>query len=182
MTTAPAYFDQMLEVFAADEARLNTLDAAIGDGDHGTTMRRGLTAAANAQVGSKAKAFMRASGGASGTLFGLLLLEIEGFLSSSEQKLDVRLGRALERIQDLGQAEPGDKSMVDALAPAVEVLRQKGGLEAALAAAEKGRDATVPMKARRGRARYVEHAGEGHVDPGATSVCLILAGLDGEGS
>ena len=58
----------------------------------------------------------------------------------------MRLGRALERIQDLGQAETGDKSMVDALAPAVEVLRQKGGLEAALAAAEKGRDATVPIE------------------------------------
>lgn len=180
MIAPSAYFDRLLDVFSAQEARLNKLDAAIGDGDHGTTIKRGLTAAAAADDGKKAKAFMRASGGASGTLFGLLLIEIERHLAGDGQALERHLARALERISDLGQARQGDKSMIDALAPAVETLKTGGDAKAALQAAEKGRDATVPMHAKRGRARYVENGGEGHMDPGAASVCLMFAALLGE--
>jgi len=178
--SARPYFERLRSIFSSEKATLDALDAAIGDGDHGTTMLRGLTAADRAEDGRQAKAFMRASGGASGTLFGLLFYEIESWLEDSGETLETHLRRALDRIRDLGAAEPGDKSMVDALSPAVSALHRVNGLEAALVAAEKGRDATRAMRARRGRARYVEQAGEGHIDPGATSVCHILEALGGE--
>lgn len=175
--TARAYFQHLLSIFKAEEMRLDDLDAAIGDGDHGTTMLRGLKAAAKADDGRQAKAFMRASGGASGTLFGLVLHEIELYLTDDKTALAAHLERAMERIKTLGKVAPGDKSMVDALDPAIRALEAGGDLNEAVAAADAGRDATRDMAARRGRARYVENAGAGHVDPGATSVCLILKAL-----
>jgi dihydroxyacetone kinase-like protein len=178
--SAQHYFDRLFEVFETEAAHLNGLDAAIGDGDHGSTMLRGLAAARKAEPGVQARAFMRASGGASGTLFGLVLIEIESFLAGSGRSLESHLGRALERVRELGQAEPGDKSMVDALSPAVSALHAGGSLGEALAAATAGCESTRDMKALRGRARYVENAGVGHIDPGATSVCLMLSLLPEE--
>lgn len=175
------YFTQLRSVYESQKDRLDDLDAAIGDGDHGSTMLRGLSAAANAEDGRLAKAFMRASGGASGTLFGLILHEIEIHLSGSDMTLALQLERALERIKTLGKVEAGDKSMVDALEPAVRTLRDGGSLADALEAAEAGREATRDMAARRGRAKYVENAGVGHVDPGAASVCLMLEALRATG-
>ncbi len=175
--SARGYFERLLEVFSADEQRLNQLDADIGDGDHGTTMVRGLKAAVAADDGRQAKAFMRASGGASGTLFGLVLHEVEQHLGGQDAGQELQLERAIERIKTLGKVRAGDKTMIDALEPAAQALRDGGSLRAALAAAEKGRDATRDMPARSGRARYVENAGVGHVDPGATSVCLMLKAL-----
>ena len=178
--TARRFFEKLQALYGNEQARLNELDAAIGDGDHGSTMLRGLSAAVKAGDGLRAKAFMRASGGASGALFGLILHEIELHLSGSERSLAAHLGRGLERIKELGKVAAGDKSMVDALEPAVAALDAGRGIGAAVAAAEDGRDATRDMAARRGRARYVENAGKGHVDPGAASVCLILGVLAGE--
>ena len=80
--TAKPFFAALRARFAQETDRLNALDAAIGDGDHGATMLRGLTKAEAAEDGTRAKAFMRASGGASGTLFGLILLEIEAHLEA----------------------------------------------------------------------------------------------------
>jgi dihydroxyacetone kinase-like protein len=94
-----------------------------------------------------------------------------------EDGLAAGLRRALGRVQDLGQVAAGDKSMVDALAPAVAALEAGQGLAAAAAAARAGREATRAMAARRGRARHVEGAGRGHLDPGAVSVHLLLAVL-----
>lgn len=119
---------------------------------------------------------MRASGGASGTLFGLIFHEIENHLENGAS-LAEGLGRAADRIADLGEVQPGDKTMIDALAPAVGTLLEGGSLADAVAAAADGRDATVALKARAGRASYVENAGAGHVDPGAVSVHLVLATL-----
>ncbi|MSU91221.1 DAK2 domain-containing protein [Rhodobacteraceae bacterium 2CG4] len=178
--SAERFFVALRDRIAAEAARLNALDAALGDGDHGATMLRGLTRAAAAEDGARAKAFMRASGGASGTLFGLVLHEIEQHLDGGAD-LGAGLARAEARIRDLGQVRPGDKSMIDALAPAVAALRG-GDLPAAVAAAEAGRDATVALRARRGRAQYVEGAGAGHVDPGAVSVAMMLAVLAQVGS
>ncbi len=178
--TARRFFDRLMPLFTKEQSRLNDLDAAIGDGDHGSTMVRGLTAAAKADDGRQAKAFMRASGGAAGTLFGLILHEIELYLNGSGKKLADHLDRALERIRKLGRAEVGDKSMVDSLDPAVSALQAGRSIDDAADAAEAGRDATRDMAARRGRARYVENAGRQHVDPGATSVCLILRALANE--
>lgn len=169
------YFNRLHAVFATQMEHLNTLDAAVGDGDHGSTMLRGLTKAAKAENGLRAKAFMRASGGASGTLFGLILIAIEAHLENGAA-LEAGLKTACDRICDLGEVKVGDKSMVDALAPAVEAL-QNGGLPAAIAAAAAGRDSTQPLVARRGRSQYVEDGGKGHIDPGSVSVVLFLQTL-----
>lgn len=171
--SAERYFTALRDLAEAERDRLNALDAALGDGDHGSTLLRGLTRAAGAADGARAKAFMRASGGASGTLFGLVLHEIEQHLDNGAD-LAAGLARAEARIRDLGQVKPGDKSMVDALSPAVAALRG-GALAAAVTAAEQGRDATVEMVARRGRAQYVEGGGKGEIDPGAVSLTMMLA-------
>jgi dihydroxyacetone kinase-like protein len=176
---ARAYFERLQAVYTREQPRLDQLDAAIGDGDHGTTMLRGLNAAVKAEDGRQARAFMRASGGASGTLFGLVLHELEQYLGGAVP--DLHLDRAIERIKTLGKVKTGDKTMVDALEPAARALEGGGSLDDALAAAIEGRDSTCAMPARSGRARYVENAGAGHVDPGATSVCLMLHVLAGRG-
>jgi len=173
--SAEAFFARLLEKFTAEMAHLNALDAAVGDGDHGSTMLRGLTKAASAEEGRRAKAFMRASGGASGTLFGLILIAIEAHLDSGAD-LATGLRTACERICDLGEVKVGDKSMVDALAPAVAALGSSS-LSDAIEAAAKGRDSTEPLVARRGRAQYVEDGGKGHIDPGSVSVVIFLETL-----
>ena len=173
--SAEPFFAALKARFAEEVERLNALDAAVGDGDHGATMLRGLTKAVAAQEGARAKAFMRASGGASGTLFGLILLEIENHLETGAP-LQSGLAKACERICDLGEVAPGDKSMVDALAPAIVAL-ESGDLQAAIQAASAGRDGTKALRARRGRAQYVENGGQGHLDPGAVSVVIFLETL-----
>ena len=174
--SAEAFFSELKARFTSESQGLNALDAAIGDGDHGTTMLRGLNKAVSAERGKRAKAFMRAAGGASGTLFGLVLLEIEAHLEEGAPLQD-GLTRACERICDLGEVALGDKSMVDALSPAIAALGT-GDLTAAIAAAETGRDSTKDLSARRGRAQYVEDGGRGHVDPGAVSVVIFLETLN----
>ncbi len=173
--SAELFFISLYAKFADQLAHLNALDAAVGDGDHGSTMLRGLTKAISAEDGKRAKAFMRASGGASGTLFGLILISIEAHLESGAP-IREGLATACARICDLGEVKVGDKSMVDALAPAVAAL-QAGDLVAAIAAAKHGRDSTQALVARRGRSQYVEDGGKGHIDPGSVSVVIILETL-----
>ena len=175
MTVAQQYFTRLLASIKARKDELNALDAALGDGDHGTTMLRGLTRAAEAEAGLGAKAFMRASGGAAGTLFGLVLVAIERHLNS-DADLAAELALAETRICDLGQVKPGDKSMIDALSPAVAALKE-GDLDAAILAARQGCEATIALEARRGRAQYVEGKGRGHQDPGATSIVILFEDL-----
>jgi len=173
--SAEQYFAQLHQTFTTQKSHLNALDAAVGDGDHGSTMLRGLTKAAGAADGARAKAFMRASGGASGTLFGMILIAIEAHLETGAD-LAQGLQTACDRICDLGEVKVGDKSMVDALAPAVAALKT-GDLAAAIAAAAAGRDSTMPLVARRGRSQYVEEGGKGHIDPGSVSVVIFLQTL-----
>lgn len=173
--SAEPFFIALKARFAAEADRLNALDAAIGDGDHGATMLRGLTKAVGAENGKRAKAFMRASGGASGTLFGLILLEIEAHLETSAP-LHAGLSKACDRICDLGEVAKGDKSMVDALNPTIAAL-EAGDMHAAIQAAKDGRDSTKDLRACRGRAQYVENGGRGHLDPGAVSVVYFLETL-----
>lgn len=158
-----ALLDALVERFETMEAYLNGLDAATGDGDHGATMLKGLRAAA-ADPDAAAKAFRRAAGGASGSLFAVLIEALE------QDDHVAALAGAAEKITALGQAQPGDKTMLDALIPASGAASP---LEAAMAAAI-GRDTTKAMAARRGRAKHVEGAGVGHVDAGATSVAEML--------
>lgn len=171
--TAQLYFQRLYEQVKSRANDLNALDRALGDGDHGTTMARGLSHAVGADMGMGAKKFMRASGGASGTLFGLILHEIERHLDHNHD-LTVGLGRALTRICDIGHVTVGDKSMVDALAPAVHALQSGQPLHDAIKQAEQGRDSTCDLRAKRGRAQYVENQGLGHIDPGAVSVVVLL--------
>ncbi|MYA88381.1 MAG: DAK2 domain-containing protein [Boseongicola sp. SB0662_bin_57] len=177
--SADGFFRSLHEAASTRMQELNALDAAVGDGDHGTTLVRGLTRAATAEPGRRAKAFMRASGGASGTLFGLVLHEIELHLDGGSD-LAKGLERACARICDLGEVRPGDKSLVDSLAPAVGALAGGKPLAEAVSAAEAGRDATRDMHARCGRAQHVEGGGAGHLDPGAVSLVLILEALSRE--
>jgi dihydroxyacetone kinase-like protein len=157
--------------FATLEDELNALDAVAGDGDHGSTMLRGLRAA---EVGADPViAFRTAAGGASGSLFAQLLAAL--LAHEGGTPLPEALARAAARIGAIGQAKAGDRTMLDALIPA----SQAADAAAAARAAREGAEATSAMPARRGRAKHVEGAGVGHVDAGAMSVAEMLAVLAG---
>jgi dihydroxyacetone kinase-like protein len=129
-------------------------------------------------------------GGASGPLWGMALRRAGRALGSGEEfdggQLAAALEAALEGVVELGAAQEGDKTMVDALAPAVRAFRESvdgdatvaAGMEAARIAAEEGMKATVPLQAQKGRASYLGERSIGHQDPGATSTTLILAALE----
>jgi len=176
---------------------LSDLDAAIGDGDHGANMSRGFTAvvkkletAQPADIGALFKTvgmtLISTVGGASGPLYGGFFLEL-GKQTAGKQEVDsaalaAMLQAGLDDIKKRGKAELGDKTMVDALTPAVEAMRSAGnGLaEATRTAAATARDAaekTTPMLARKGRASYLGERSIGHQDPGATSSAILLESL-----
>ncbi|MGW4248703.1 dihydroxyacetone kinase subunit DhaL [Nocardia sp. NPDC004722] len=180
----------------AHATELTALDAAIGDADHGTNMRRGMTAAvaalddstpATAADAAKqtAMVLIRTIGGASGPLYGTFFLRFAGAVESGSTPADFAHGfrAGLDGVIARGKAELGDKTMVDALAPAADALDEAvaGGmdataaLDAAVAAAEAGRNATTPLVARKGRASYLGERSAGHQDPGATSAALLVA-------
>jgi dihydroxyacetone kinase-like protein len=181
---------------------LTQLDAAIGDADHGANMDRGFTAVVERLDGeapselpgklllTAGSTLVSTVGGASGPLWGTALRRAGRILGDAEAfgpvELVAALDAALAGVVDLGAASEGEKTMVDALAPAVRVLRERvetgAGLADALAAAreagEEGMRATVPLQARKGRASYLGERSIGHQVPGATSTALILAALE----
>jgi dihydroxyacetone kinase-like protein len=176
---------------------LTALDSAIGDADHGVNLDRGMTAVLAVldadPPASPADLFKRTAmtliskvGGASGPLYGTAFLRMAA-AAGGGQSLDApafaRVLRAgLDGVVARGKATTGDKTMYDALAPAVDALDAAlnagqplgEALKATVAAAEQGRDATVPLVARKGRASYLGERSAGHQDPGATSVTLLL--------
>jgi phosphoenolpyruvate---glycerone phosphotransferase subunit DhaL len=164
------------------------LDTAIGDGDHGTNMDRGMRKAVE-QLGAKeqadagavlktvAMALISSVGGAAGPLYGTLFLQM-GTALAGEQEVDLEgyaaaWRKGLQGVEARGKAEPGDKTMVDALLPAVAALEQASDLDAGLrdaaSAAEQGMRDTIPLVARKGRASYLGERSQDHQDPGATS-------------
>jgi dihydroxyacetone kinase-like protein len=183
---------------AEHRAELVRLDTAIGDGDHGTNMDRGMRKAVEKldgvegeDIGALLKAvgmaLVSSVGGAAGPLYGTLFLQM-GMASAGRAELDLAgwtgaLEAGVKGVQARGKAEPGDKTMVDALLPAVDALRaaaQDGAelgdaLQRSAEAAEEGMRATVPLEARRGRASYLGPRSVGHQDPGATSSHILLA-------
>ena len=185
----------------AEADHLTQLDAAIGDGDHGINMTRGMRAvlAALADAGDvtapgkrlilAGKTLVSTVGGASGPLWGTALRRGGRALGDAEAldgpALVAALEAALAGVQELGAAEPGDKTMVDSLGPAVTALRERlaagddlpDALSAAADAADEGARATAPMQARKGRASYLGERSVGHQDPGATSTALIVRAL-----
>jgi dihydroxyacetone kinase-like protein len=179
---------------------LTQLDAAIGDADHGTNMDRGFTAVVEKLQGLEAPpgrllitaggTLVSTVGGASGPLWGTALRRAGRALGEAEEfdgsELAAALDAALEGVVELGAAQEGDKTMVDALAPAVRALREQladgatvaAALAAARSASEDGMRATVPLQASKGRASYLGERSIGHQDPGATSTALIIAALE----
>ncbi len=194
---ARAWIERCAAVLAENAEYLTQLDAAIGDADHGVNMDRGFrTALGRLQnsncpdIGTVFKtvgmALVSTVGGAAGPLYGTFFLQL-GTKTAGKQELTPEewgdaLDAAVKAVMARGQAQPQDKTMVDALLPAVEAYRRAlsegadfaTALERAAAAAEEGMRATIPLVARKGRASYLGERSAGHQDPGATSSALIL--------
>src|ERR1700674_3716037 len=184
----------------AERDHLVQLDAAIGDGDHGINMTRGFAAVVQALaadgglppgklLGLAGRTLVSTVGGASGPLWGSALRSGGRVLGDQPsfdgpQLVEV-LAAALASVKDLGTTALGDKTMVDALEPAVETLRARiaagdplpQALDQAAAAAEAGMRAPIPLQARKGRASSLGERSVGHQDPGATSTALIVRAL-----
>lgn len=199
--TIIVWLSEAEEQIAAQSDYLTQLDAAIGDGDHGTNMRRGFDAVGKALAGQgegtppgrllivAGKTLVATVGGASGPLWGSALRRAGRALGDAEtfdgKQLAGALDAAIEGIVELGAAAPGDKTMIDALVPAAGALHEALGadrtleeaIRAASRAAQNGAEATVPMQARKGRASYLGERSIGHQDPGATSASIIVAAL-----
>ena len=183
---------------AENQAYLTELDSAIGDADHGSNMTRGMNAVVekagdpstvDALFRTVGMTLVSTVGGASGPLYGTFFLRI-GTTAGAVGELDgaalsTALRAGLAGVIQRGNAEPGDKTMVDALTPALDALdaRLAAGDDLATAAraaadaAAKGRDATEPLVARKGRASYLGDRSAGHLDPGATSTALLFEAL-----
>jgi phosphoenolpyruvate---glycerone phosphotransferase subunit DhaL len=195
-----AWLERYAGVIAEQKQYLTGLDAAIGDGDHGINMDRGfqtvlvkLAPVRDKDVGTLLKttgmALVGSVGGAGGPLYGTFFLRagasLDGKAEVNGHELVGALDAGLKGVVERGKANRNDKTMVDALAPAIERAREtlsKGSsLEAALAvaadAAEEGMKATIPLKALKGRASYLGDRSIGHQDPGATSSYLMLRAL-----
>ena len=192
------------EVAASLEAErdfLTQLDAAIGDADHGVNMHRGFTAVMARITGVEeatpgqllriaGRTFVSTVGGAAGPLYGTAFLQAGEALGDHEtfgpRLLGDALRASLEGVQRVGAASVGDKTMVDALTPALSAyeleLRMGGSLETAASgareAAAEGMRGTIPLQARKGRASYLGPRSVGHQDPGATSTALMFAALE----
>ena len=201
-TATVAQLVDWLHRFAASVAEnqtyLTELDSAIGDADHGSNMTRGMNAVVekagdpstvDALFRTVGMTLVSTVGGASGPLYGTFFLRI-GTTAGAVGELDgaalsAALRAGLAGVIQRGNAEPGDKTMVDALTPALDALdaRLAAGDDLATAAraaadaAAKGRDATEPLVARKGRASYLGDRSAGHLDPGATSTALLFEAL-----
>ncbi|MDT0472452.1 dihydroxyacetone kinase subunit DhaL [Streptomyces sp. DSM 41014] len=170
--------------------RLTALDSPIGDADHGSNLRRGF-AAVTATLEKEApdtpggvltvsgRQLISTVGGASGPLYGTLLRRTGKALGDAAEVSEAEFATAfrtgVEAVMTLGGAASGDKTMIDALLPAVDALGD--GFGAARTAAEQGALATTPLQARKGRASYLGERSIGHQDPGATSAALLVAAL-----
>ncbi|MFF7640237.1 dihydroxyacetone kinase subunit DhaL [Streptomyces canus] len=183
MTATAASVDREAE-------RLTALDSPIGDADHGSNLQRGFTEVAKtleqeapdtpgAVLTLAGRRLISTVGGASGPLYGTLLRRTGKALGDagevSAEQLAEALRAGVEAVMTLGGAAPGDKTMIDALVPAVDALGT--GFAAARTAAEQGALATTPLQARKGRASYLGERSIGHQDPGATSSALLIAAL-----
>ncbi|MEW2447111.1 dihydroxyacetone kinase subunit DhaL [Streptomyces parvulus] len=184
MTATAASVDREAE-------RLTALDSPIGDADHGSNLQRGfrdVVTALEKDAPDKPGAVLTLAGrrlistvgGASGPLYGTLLRRTGKALGDaaevSREQLAEAFREGVDAVRTLGGAAPGDKTMVDALVPAVDALGES--FAAARTAAGEGAEATTPLQARKGRASYLGERSIGHQDPGATSAALLVAALE----
>ncbi|MFF1795344.1 dihydroxyacetone kinase subunit DhaL [Kitasatospora sp. NPDC058263] len=181
-----------------EQGRLTELDSAIGDGDHGSNLRRGFTAvltaldslapdSPGAVLSKTGSTLISKVGGASGPLYGKAFRALGAALPGPADPVAFGVARAegLRAVQALGKAEPGDKTIVDAYTPALAAYAEAvaagadlpRAVGAAADAAEQGALATVPLQARKGRASYLGPRSVGHQDPGATSTALLFRAL-----
>lgn len=195
-----AWITRVADVVEAERENLTALDSAIGDGDHGTNLSRGFAAVLRTFDVSSPRTpatvlaltgttLISKVGGASGPLYGTAFRRA-GQALPDQDAVDLAglagaLDAALAGVRKLGAARDGDKTMVDALVPAVAALHKAlddgssplDALAATAAAAEAGAESTIPMQAHKGRASYLGPRSVGHKDPGAASTALILAAL-----
>ena len=180
-------------VAAADE--LTALDAAIGDADHGLNMRRGFLAVAAALADKPPTSDVEALkltgttlvmtvGGASGPLYGTLFLTLakelaarEGDAVQNRAALAAMLAAAIQAVAARGKAAAGDKTLLDVLIPVADALAAGADVAAIKATADAAAEATVPLKALRGRAAFLGDRSIGHMDPGARSAALMVAAV-----
>ena len=173
-------------------AMLTDLDRQIGDADHGSNMDRGMKAVAalaaadfpdsGAYLKKAGMTLVSSVGGASGPLYGTFLMRVGGAwpAEDSAEGIGAALRAGLEGIIQRGKAEVGDKTMVDALTPALAAYDAAAGegtqaaLDASAKACAEGRDGTTPLVARKGRASYLGERSAGTQDPGATSVTMLI--------
>jgi dihydroxyacetone kinase-like protein len=188
---------QMADVIHENKEYLTDLDSAIGDADHGINMDRGFQAIlkklpsvedkdAGTILKTAGMALVSSVGGAAGPLYGTAFMQagmaIAGKYELEAEDLLAILDAALKGVIMRGRANLADKTMVDAITPAVNVIREALGngagtvevLEQAAAAAKKGMKDTIPMLAKKGRASYLGERSIGHQDPGATSSYLLI--------
>ena len=195
-----AWLSRFTRLVTENRGYLTELDSAIGDADHGSNMARGMTAvmekiaatpstAIDALFKQVGMTLVSSVGGASGPLYGTFFLRF-GTTAGAVTELDgaalaAALRAGLGGIVARGKAELGDKTMFDAMSPAIDAFDSElaSGAEiaasavVAFAAAERGRDATKPLVARKGRASYLGDRSAGHLDPGATSTALLFQAL-----
>jgi len=195
-----AWLSRFTQLVTENRGYLTELDSAIGDADHGSNMARGMTAVMEKIVASPSTAIdelfkqvgmtlVSSVGGASGPLYGTFFLRF-GTTAGAVTELDgaalaAALRAGLGGIVARGKAELGDKTMFDAMSPAIDAFDSEvaSGAEVAasaavaFAAAEQGRDATKPLVARKGRASYLGDRSADHLDPGATSTALLFQAL-----
>lgn len=198
---ATRWMTSSAEKIAAAKDELTRLDAAIGDADHGSNMARGFAAVLDKLAGAAEDSgpgkrlvlsggtLISKVGGASGPLWGSFF-RAAGKAMGDAPDVDAgalveALGSGLDAVRSLGGAEVGDKTMVDALAPAIEAARARlaagdglaASLDAAAAAAREGSKATIPIVARKGRASYLGERSAGHKDPGSASAAILVGTL-----
>lgn len=200
LETLVAWLSRFTRLVTENRGYLTELDSAIGDADHGSNMARGMTAvmekiaatpstAIDALFKQVGMTLVSSVGGASGPLYGTFFLRF-GTTAGAVTELDgaalaAALRAGLGGIVARGKAELGDKTMFDAMSPAIDAFDSElaSGAEiaasaaVAFAAAERGRDATKPLVARKGRASYLGDRSAGHLDPGATSTALLFQAL-----
>ena len=194
------WLERTADVLAENRVYLTQLDSPIGDADHGVNMDRGFSAVRSkfsamgttdmaAMLKTVGSTLVSTVGGAAGPLYGTAYLRAGGVVAGKQELTSADVVAMLEAflggIVARGKAQPGEKTMVDALTPALASARQALDEGASLAeltrrasaAAEEGMKATIPMLATKGRASYLGERSVGHQDPGATSSWLILRSL-----
>ena len=182
-------FETVAQRVIASADELTDLDRAIGDGDHGINMRRGFEAVLTTVDELSAKnlgeslrglgtTLVMKVGGASGPLYGTLFISLGKSLGDevSRERVADAFAAAVEAVKARGKSDVGQKTMLDVLAPVLEVLREGGdGLPLRLkAAARDAAEKTIQMRAIRGRASFLGERSIGHMDPGARSSALII--------